>query len=78
MWNLFDELTIRHGILCRKHENPATGQMSFQQVAVPVLVQNVLHSLHSDHTSANLGVTKILEKVRSTLPFPLARLQTRS
>ena len=25
MWNLFDELTIRQGILCRKHENLKTG-----------------------------------------------------
>ena len=65
MWNLFDELTIHHGILCRKHENLKTDQMIFQQVVPPALVQNILHSLHSDHTSAHLGVTKTLEKVRS-------------
>ena len=59
MWNLFDELTIRHGILCRKHENLKIGQMIFQQVVPPALVRNILHSLHSDHTSAHLGVTKI-------------------
>ena len=64
IWNLFDELTIRHGILCRKHENPKTGQMIFQQIVPPAVVQNILHSLHSDHTSAHLGVTKTLEKVR--------------
>ena len=61
MWNLFDELTIRHGILCRKHENLKTGQMIFQQVVPSALVQTILHSLHSDHTSAHLGVTKTLE-----------------
>ena len=60
MWNLSDELTIRHGILCRKHENLKTGQMIFQQVVPPALVQTILHSLHSDHTSAHLGVTKTL------------------
>ena len=65
MWNLFDELTIRQGILCRKQENLRTGQIMLQQVVPPALVQNILHSLHSDHTSAHLGVTKILEKVRS-------------
>ena len=70
MWNLFDELTIRHGILCRKHENLKTDQMIFQQVVPPPLVQNILHSLHSDHTSAHLGVTKTLEKVRSHFYWP--------
>ena len=30
MWYLFDELTIRHGNLSRKHENLKTGQMIFQ------------------------------------------------
>ena len=70
MWNLFDELTIRHGKLCRKHENRKTGQMIFQQVVPPALVQNILHFLHSDQTSAHLGVTKTLEKVRSRFYWP--------
>ena len=70
MWNLFDELTIRHGILCRKHEILKTDQMIFQQVVPPALVQNILHSLHSDHTSAHLGVTMTLEKVRSRFYWP--------
>ena len=39
VWNLFDELTIRHGVLCRKHENLKTGQMIFQQVVPPALVE---------------------------------------
>ena len=65
MWNLFDELTIRHGALRRMHENLKTGEMMFQQVVPTALVQNVLHSFHSDHTSAHLAVTKTLEKVRS-------------
>ena len=65
MWNLFDELTIRHGNLYRKHEDLKTGQMIFQQVVPPALVQNILHFFHSDHTRAHLGVTKTLEKVRS-------------
>ena len=65
MWNLFDELTIRHDIPCRKHENLKTSHMIFQQVIPTALVPNILHSLHSDHTSAHLGVTKTLEKVRS-------------
>ena len=68
-WYLFDELTIRHGILCRKHENLKTGQMIFQQVVPHALVQNILHSPHSDRTSAHLGVTKILENVRSRFLF---------
>ena len=54
MWKLFDELTIRHGILCRKHGNLKTNQTIFQQVVPPALVQDILHSLHSDHTSAHL------------------------
>ena len=70
MWNLFDELTVRHGILCRKYENLKTDQVIFQQVVPPALVQKILHILHSDHTSAHLGVTKTLEKVRSRFYWP--------
>ena len=70
MCNLFDELTIRHGFLCRQYENLKTGQMIFQQVVPPALVQNILLSLHSDHKSSNLGVTKTLEKVRSRFYWP--------
>ena len=70
MWNLFDELTIRHGILCQKHEHLKTGRMIFQQVVPLAFVQDILHSLHSDHTSAHLGVTKTLEKVRSRFYWP--------
>ena len=70
MCNLFDELTIRHGILCRKHENLKTDQMIFQQVVLPALNPNILHSVHSDHISAHLGVTKTLEKVRSRFAWP--------
>ena len=70
MWNPFDELTIRHGILCRKYENLKTDQMIFQQVVPPALVQKILHFLHSDHTSVHLGVTKTLQKVRSCFYWP--------
>ena len=70
MWSLFDELTIRQGNLCRKHEKIKTDQMIFQQVVPPELVQNILHSLHSDHTRAHLGVTKTSEKVRSRFFWP--------
>ena len=70
MWNPFDELTIRHANLCRKHENFKTGQTIVQQVVPPALVQSILHSLHSDYTSACLGVTKTLEKVRSRFYWP--------
>ena len=70
MWNLSDELTIPHGIFCRKHENLKTEQKIFQQVVPPALVQNILQSLHSHHTSTHLGVTKTLEKIRSRFSRP--------
>ena len=70
LWNLFNELTIRHGILCRKHQNIKTSQKICQQVNPPPLVEDILHSLHFDHTSAHLGVTKTLEKVRSRFYWP--------
>ena len=44
--------------------------MIFQEVVPTALVQDLLHSLHFDHTSAHLGVTKILEKVRSGFYWP--------
>ena len=68
--NLFDELTIRHGNVCRKHENLKTGQMIFQQLVPLALVQSIFYFLHSDHTSAHLGVTNTLEKVRSLFYWP--------
>ena len=67
MWNLFDELTIRPGNLCRKNENWSNGLSTSRP---PALVQNILHSLHFDHTSAHLGVTKTLEKERSRFYWP--------
>ena len=70
LWNLFDELAIRHGNLCRKNENLKTGQMIFQQTVPPASVQNILHSLQSDHTSAHLGVMKTSEKVCSHFYWP--------
>ena len=39
--------------------------MIFQQVVPPALVYDILPSLQTDHTSAHLGVTKTLQKVRS-------------
>ena len=70
MWSLFDELTIRHGNLCRMHEKLKAGQMIFQQVVPPALFQNILHFFHSDLTSAQLGVTKTLENVRFRFFWP--------
>ena len=55
---------------CRKRENVKTGQKIFQHVVPLALVQKILHSLHSDYTSAHLGVTKTLEKVCSHFYWP--------
>ena len=44
-----DKLTIRHGILRRKHVNLKTSQMIFQKVVPPALVEDKLHFLNSDH-----------------------------
>ena len=44
--------------------------MIFQEVVPPALVQTILHSLHSDQTSAHLGFTKTLEKVSSRFYWP--------
>ena len=57
-------------MLCRKHENLKTSRMIFQQVIPPALGPNILHSLQSDHTSAHLGVTKTLKKLRSRFYWP--------
>ena len=56
--------------ICRKHENLKTGQMIFQQVVPPALVQIIISALHFGQTSALLGVTKTLEKVRSRFYRP--------
>ena len=66
LWSLFNELLILRGIFCQRHEKLKTSQMTLQQVVSPALVQDILHSLHSDHTSVHLGVTNILENLRSS------------
>ena len=40
LWKFFDELIVRHGILCRNHGYLKTSQMIFQQVVPSALVQN--------------------------------------
>ena len=47
--------------------------MVYQQVVPPVLVQDILDSLQSDHTSGHLGITKPLEEVRSRFYWPAQR-----
>ena len=71
-WNLIDEVTIDNNILCRKFGNPQTSTKIFQQVVPPLLVPEILHSLHlhSDRTSAHLGETKTLEKLRYRFYWP--------
>ena len=44
--------------------------MVFQQVVPPPIVQDILHSRHSEHTSAHVGFTKILEKASSRFYWP--------
>ena len=51
--------------------------MIHQQVVPPPSVQDMLYSPHSDHTSAHLGVTRTLEKVRSRFYWPGRRREVR-
>ena len=69
LWKLFDELTIRHGIHCRKHETLKASRKVFQRIVPPALVQDKLYSVHPDHTSAHL-VTKTIEKVPFRFYWP--------
>ena len=57
LWNLFDELTIRRGILCQKHEKLKNIQIVFQKVVPPTWVQDILQSLLPDITDALRGST---------------------
>ena len=61
--DLFGELKTRHGIICGKHENLGASQLVFKQVFPSALVQVILYSLHSDHSSANLRKTETLQNV---------------
>ena len=70
LWNLFGELTTHNNILFRRFEDPKTSTKNFQQVVPTPLVPEILHSLHSDRTSASFGVTKTLEKLRSRFYWP--------
>ena len=68
--HLFHEVTISHGILLGGHEILKTSQMVFPRVVTHAMVQEILHSFHSDHTSSHLGVTKTLEKILSRVCWP--------
>ena len=65
LWSQWSRLTVENGVLHRKWETE-DGMTSHLQIVVPkVLVKDVLKALHSQNTSAHLGLEKTLAKIRA-------------
>ena len=67
LWTQRQQLLLKDGILYRKWEDvPGRGRHQHLQLILPQeLVPTVLDALHNHPTAGHLGVTKILQKVRS-------------
>ena len=64
MYNQLGSLYIQNGIPCRKFE-PRNGRLAYlQQVVHPLLVTEIITSLHNSLTAGHLGAYKTLGKLR--------------
>ena len=70
MYNQLGDLYLQDGIRCRKIE-PTNGRLAYlQQIAPPLLVTEVIASLHNSVTAGHLGAYKTLEKIRQRYLWP--------
>ena len=58
------------GIVCRSFEDSSTGQSHLLQFLSTALRPKILESIHSSTTTAHLGNTKTLEKLRTRFYWP--------
>ena len=70
VWNKVDSLNVVNDILRRSFEDTSTGESHLQQVVPTILRLKVLESFHNSATTARLGVTKLLEKLRTRFFWP--------
>ena len=65
LWSQWSRFTVENGVLHRKWETE-DGVTSHLQIVVPkILLKDVLKALHSQNTSAHLGLEKTLAKIRA-------------
>ena len=70
LWNNFDSLKVVNDTLWRSSEDSSTGHSHLQQVVLTILRLKILESIHTSTTTAHLGVTKTLKKLRDRFYWP--------
>ena len=70
LFQIWDQLLIRDGVLFRQWENP-TGSRSVLQLVMPKSERtNVLRDLHEGVAGGHLGEAKVLEKLKERFYWP--------
>ena len=65
-----DSHKIVNDTVCRSFEVSSTGQIHSEQVVPTTFCSKTLESIHSSNTTAQLGLTKALEKLRAKFYGP--------
>lgn len=69
-WGCYDQLLLsRNGVIYFKWEDPVSnGCYQNQIVAVPTMYKAIMQEMHDSRTSAHLGQTKTIARVKTTGP----------
>ncbi|CAG2224639.1 unnamed protein product [Mytilus edulis] len=70
LWNQWNNLEIRDGLIYRRFEDPATKIVKIQAIIPLSERKKVLQFSHDDKCSAHLGIHKTLAKIRQSYYWP--------
>ncbi|CAC5399391.1 unnamed protein product [Mytilus coruscus] len=70
LWNQWNNLEIRDGLIYRQFEDPATKIVKMQAIIPLSERKKVLQFSHDDKCSAHLGIHKTLAKIRQSYYWP--------
>jgi hypothetical protein len=70
LWNQFERLAIKDGLLMRRWVLLPSSREVYQAIIPDSERRRVLEMCHDNKTSAHLGVTKTLEKIRQRYYWP--------
>ena len=70
MFQLWEQLLVRDGVLFRQWESPDASRSVYQLVLPKSERRDVLRDLHEGVTGGHLGETKVLEKLKERFYWP--------
>ncbi|CAG2228441.1 unnamed protein product [Mytilus edulis] len=70
LWNQWNNLELRDGLIYRRFEDPATKIVKMQAIIPLSERKKVLQFSHDDKCSAHLGIHKTLAKIRQSYYWP--------